>query len=98
MPPLMGGITRYLREVADETARRGEVVDVHVAGVRRSRRDVLESGVVVHRHREFGRLLSPPFAPGLMIGSGLLGDVVHLHTPNPIGDVGMALRRHGPAL
>lgn len=91
-PPLVAGITRYLADIADESARRGLKVDVHVAGVRRSRRDVLPSGVVVHRHRELGRVLSSPIAPGLVReASRLDADVVHLHMPNPLGELGVVL-------
>lgn len=91
-PPLAAGITRYLADVADETARRGWDVVVHVAGVRVSRRDVLPSGVVVHRHRELGRLLSSPLAPGLVREVRRLdADIVHLHMPNPLGELGAVL-------
>jgi hypothetical protein len=65
-PPVAAGITRYLADIADQAAYRGWEVEVHVAGVKRSRRDVLPSGVVVHRHRELGRMLSSPLAPGLV--------------------------------
>ncbi len=98
-PPLAGGITRYLSDIADEAARRGHQVDVHVAGVRHSRRDVLPSGVVVHRHRELARMLSTPIAPGLVREPSLHGDVVHAHMPNPLGELGIALsRRHVPTV
>jgi glycosyltransferase involved in cell wall biosynthesis len=91
-PPLAAGITRYLADVADETARRGWEVVVHVAGVRVSRRDVLPSGVLVHRHRELGRLLSSPLAPGLVREvRRLQADIVHLHMPNPLGEIGAVL-------
>jgi len=90
-PPLSAGITRYIADVADESSRRGIKVDVHVAGVHRSRRDVLPSGVVVHRHRELGRVLSSPLAPGLVREARTVeADVVHLHMPNPLGEVGTA--------
>ncbi len=91
-PPLAAGITRYIADVADETARRGWDVEVHVAGVRVSRRDVLPSGVVVHRHRELGRLLSSPLAPGLVREVRKLdADIVHIHMPNPLGELGALL-------
>jgi len=97
-PPLMAGITRYLRDIADESARRGLDVAVHVAGVRRSRRDVLPSGVVVHRHRELARLLSAPVIPGLIRMSEWDADVLHVHMPNPSGDLGVALRSGDPPI
>lgn len=97
-PPLMAGITRYIRDIADESARRGLEVAVHVAGVKRSRRDVLPSGVVVHRHRELARLLSAPLIPGLIRMADWEADVLHVHMPNPSGDLGVAFRSGDPPL
>lgn len=93
-PPLPAGITRYIHDVASGTAAAGHAVEVHVAGVSHSRRDYLHDGIVVHRHREFGRLLSSPLAPGLVTGVSRADvDLLHLHMPNPIGEVGALLRR-----
>ncbi|MDQ6948998.1 MAG: glycosyltransferase [Actinomycetota bacterium] len=95
-PPLAAGITRYIADIADESARRGWTVEAHVAGVHVSRRDVLPSGVVVHRHRELGRLLSSPLAPGLVREIRRLdADIVHLHMPNPLGELGAVLSDGG---
>lgn len=97
-PPLAAGITCYLADVSAEMARRGHEVEVHVAGVKRPRRDRLASGVVVHRHRELARALSMPLAPGLIREvRKLSADVLHVHLPNPIGEIGVALN-HGPAV
>lgn len=88
-PPLAAGITCYIHDVADEAARRGHEVEIHVAGVRHSRREVLANGVVVHRHREWGRLLSSPLSPALAAGvRTTVGDVLHVHMPNPVGELG----------
>lgn len=97
-PPLAAGITCYLADVSDAMARRGHEVDVHVAGVKQSRRDQLPSRVVVHRHREIARALSMPLAPGLVREvRTLAADVLHVHLPNPIGEIGVVLN-HGPAV
>src|SRR5581483_10077840 len=97
-PPLVAGITRYLADVSDAMAQRGHEVEVHVAGVRHSRRDRLPSGVTVHRHREIARALSMPLAPGLVREvKGLEADVLHVHLPNPIGEIGVVLNS-GPAV
>jgi len=91
-PPLAAGITCYVHDVAGEAVRRGHQVEVHVAGVRAPVREVLPNGVVVHRHREFGRLLSMPMAPGLVSGVRRAeADVIHVHIPNPIGELGPLL-------
>jgi rhamnosyl/mannosyltransferase len=96
---LFAGITGYIADVSDAMARRGHEVEVHVAGVRYSRRDRMPSGVVVHRHREIVRALSMPIAPGLVSEVGRLSaDVIHVHLPNPIGELGAALNTHTPSV
>jgi glycosyltransferase involved in cell wall biosynthesis len=98
-PPLAAGITCYIADISDAAARRGHEVEVHVAGVRRSRRDRLASGVIVHRHRELGRALSMPLAPGLIREvRQLRADVLHVHLPNPIGELGAALNSAAPTV
>jgi rhamnosyl/mannosyltransferase len=91
-PPLAAGITRYIADVSDATVERGHEVEVHVAGVRHSRRDRMPSGVLVHRHREVIRALSMPIAPGLVREvRDLRADILHVHLPNPIGELGAVL-------
>jgi rhamnosyl/mannosyltransferase len=98
-PPLFAGITGYIADISDAMARRGHEVEVHVAGVRYSRRDRMPSGVVVHRHRELARALSMPIAPGLVNEvRRLKADVIHVHLPNPIGELGAALNTHTPCV
>jgi rhamnosyl/mannosyltransferase len=98
-PPLIAGITRYIADVSDAMAQRGHEVDVHVAGVRHSRRDRMPSGVVVHRHSEIARALSMPIAPGLIDEVRRLNaDIIHVHLPNPIGELGVALNTHVPCV
>jgi glycosyltransferase involved in cell wall biosynthesis len=93
-PPLPAGITRYIADMADAMQSRGHEVEVHVAGVHRSRRDRMPSGVVVHRHRELFRLLSMPCSPGLLREVPRLDvDVLHAHLPNPIGELGSVRNR-----
>jgi glycosyltransferase involved in cell wall biosynthesis len=95
-PPLPAGVTGYLRDVADEQARRGHDVEVHVAGVRRPRTDVMSTGVVVRRHRELGRALSSPLAPGLAFLPLRHADVLHVHMPNPLAEIGIFVPRRKP--
>lgn len=98
-PPVRGGIERYVADVAAATAARGLTVEVHVAGVRRSRTDHLANGVEVHRHRETARVLSSPITGGLALAASRLdADIVHLHMPNPVGEIGALLNRHAGAL
>lgn len=94
-PPLFAGITGYVADIADAMAKRGHEVEVHVAGVRYSRCDRTPAGVIVHRHREIVRALSMPIAPGLVTEVRRLhADVLHVHLPNPIGELGAALNAH----
>jgi rhamnosyl/mannosyltransferase len=98
-PPLFAGITGYIADISDAMARRGHEVEVHVAGVRYSRRDRTPSGVTVHRHREIVRALSMPIAPGLVAEVRRLhADVLHVHLPNPIGELGAVLNVHTPCV
>lgn len=94
-PPLIAGITRYIHDLANAQADAGHAVEVVVAGVRRSRVETLPSGVVLQRCREFGRALSSPLSPMLVAAiRDLDADVVHLHMPNPVGELGALLNRH----
>lgn len=96
-PPLRAGITRYVADIADAMAERGHRVEVHVAGVRHHRRDRLPSGVLVHRHRELARALSMPIAAGLVSEvRSVDADILHLHLPNPIGELGAVCNRVSP--
>lgn len=95
-PPLAAGITCYMADIADALATRGHDVEIHVAGVHQGRIERMPSGVVVHRHRELGRALSMPLAPGLVREvRHLEADVIHTHMPNPIGELGVILN-HAP--
>ena len=82
--------------VAGTAAENGHDVEVIVAGVRTSRRDVLDSGVVVTRVPEFGRAMSNPLSPALVRAvCRAESDVMHVHMPNPLTEIG-ALRQARP--
>lgn len=98
-PPVRGGIERYVADVAAATAARGFSVEVHVAGARHPRCDHLAQGVIVYRHREVARMLSSPISGGLPLAACRLdADVVHLHMPNPVGEIGALLNRRARTL
>lgn len=95
-PPLVAGITRYISMVSEAAVADGHEVEIIVAGVRRSRTDVLPNGVVVKRIAEFGRAMSNPLSPGLVRAvSGAQCDVMHVHMPNPLTELG-ALQQDAP--
>jgi glycosyltransferase involved in cell wall biosynthesis len=86
-PPTTGGIEQHMRLLCAGLARR---LDVSVLVPSRSWRRIEEriEGVRVIRVPEFGRYLSAPFCPSMPAELGRLApDMVHLHFPNPTGDV-----------
>lgn len=97
-PPLVAGITRYIDEVSRASVARGASVDVLVAGVRRSRVDVMPAGQTIRRYAELGRVLSMPISVPLALAARRAeADVLHVHMPNPIGELG-ALGTRSPRI
>jgi rhamnosyl/mannosyltransferase len=71
-----------------ELVRRGVGVRCVVAAVAGPGRLERMDGVEVERVRCFGTVLSQPLAPGLLAAvRHAPGDLVHLHHPNPLGDL-----------
>jgi rhamnosyl/mannosyltransferase len=86
-PPTTGGIEQHMRVLCTALARH---VDVTVLVPSRSFRRVEETidGVRVVRTPEYGRYLAAPFCPSMAAELRRLApDLVHLHFPNPTGDV-----------
>jgi rhamnosyl/mannosyltransferase len=90
-PPTTGGIEQHMQLLCAGLARH---VDVSVLVPSRSLRRTEEcvDGIEVIRVPEFGRYLSVPLCP-TMPGElrRLAPDVVHLHFPNPTGDLAYLL-------
>jgi rhamnosyl/mannosyltransferase len=90
-PPTTGGIEQHMRLLCAGLARH---IDVSVLVPSRSTRrtEDLVDGIRVIRASEFGRYLSVPLCP-TMPGElrRLAPDVVHLHFPNPMGDLAYLL-------
>ena len=96
-PEYHGGLESAVAALNVELVRRGCAVSCVVAALR-GRGSVADvDGVRVVRARSFGTLLSQPLAPGL-VGAVRreAGDVVHLHHPNPLGDVAALADRRRP--
>ncbi len=90
-PPTMGGIEQHMRVLCAGLARH---IDVTVLVPSRSRRRIEErcDGVRVIRVPEFGRYFSAPLCPTMPAELRRLSpDVVHLHFPNPTGDLAYLL-------
>jgi rhamnosyl/mannosyltransferase len=90
-PPTVGGVEQHMAVLCRGLAREAEVT---VLVPSRSRRRVEEAidGVRVIRTPEHGRYLSAPLCPGMARELRALGpDLVHLHFPNPTGDLAYLL-------
>lgn len=86
-PPTTGGIEQHMRLLCGALAKK---VDVVVLVPSRSRHTVDEQvdGVRVLRVPEFGRYASAPLCPSAPWRlRQLRPDLVHLHFPNPMGDL-----------
>jgi glycosyltransferase involved in cell wall biosynthesis len=86
-PPTPGGIEQHIQLLCTRLARE---LDVAVLVPSRSRRRVEErlDGVRVVRVAEFGRYASVPLCPTMPRElARLRPDLVHLHFPNPMGDL-----------
>jgi rhamnosyl/mannosyltransferase len=86
-PPTPGGIEQHMQLLCTRLARH---LDVTVLVPSRSRRRVEErlNGVQVLRVPEFGRYASVPLCPTMPHELARLGaDLVHMHFPNPMGDL-----------
>jgi glycosyltransferase involved in cell wall biosynthesis len=90
-PPTTGGIEQHMQVLCAGLAR---YIDVTVLVPSRSRRRIEErrDGVRVIRVPELGRYFSAPFCPSMPAELRRLSpDLVHLHFPNPTGDLAYLL-------
>lgn len=90
-PPTTGGIEQHMQVLCAGLARH---IDVTVLVPSRSRRRIEErlDGVRVIRVPEFGRYFSAPLCPSMPAELRRLSpDLVHLHFPNPTGDLAYLL-------
>jgi len=95
-PEYHGGLESVVVTLNAELVRRGIAVTYVVSRVRGGARVDDVDGVRVVRVASAGTLLSQPLSPGLLAAARREpGDVVHLHHPNPLGDLA-ALRDRRP--
>lgn len=90
---LPGGIERHVRDLAHGLAAD---FDVEVLASARSRRSqtISDGEVVIRRVAEYGRPQGLVLAPGfLTVIRNSTADVVHLHCPNPTGELAYKLAR-----
>ncbi len=87
-PPTTGGIEQHVRLLCEGLAARGTNVAVLVPSRSRRRVDERLDGVRVVRIPEFGRYAAVPLCPTMPRElARLQPDLVHLHFPNPMGDL-----------
>jgi len=97
-PPTTGGIEQHMHALCSRLAREMEVA-VLVPSRSRSRVEERSDGVTVVRVPEFGRYASVPLCPTMPWElRRLVPDIVHLHFPNPIGDIAHLLGARGVPL
>ena len=86
-PPTTGGIEQHMYLLCRRLAQRVEVTIIAPSRSIRRVEDEIE-GIRIIRVPEFGRLASTPICPTAPFElSRLRPDLVHLHFPNPMGDV-----------
>ena len=96
-PEYHGGLESAVAALNVELVRRGCEVTSVVAAVRGAGGTSALDGVRVVRVRTLGTVFSQPLAPGLPSAVRREpGDVVHLHHPNPLGDVAALADRRRP--
>jgi glycosyltransferase involved in cell wall biosynthesis len=94
-PPVLGGIESTINLMARGTLDQYEVSVLACSG-ETSRREETIDGVRVVRAAEFGRFASAPFSPTFPLEVRRLAAVanlIHLHHPNPTGDIACLLAR-----
>ncbi|MGE5761661.1 MAG: glycosyltransferase [Gemmatimonadota bacterium] len=90
-PPTTGGIEQHMRVLCSGLAKHCEV-SVLVPSRSLGRRDDVVDGVRVVRVPEWGRYAAVPFCPTMPRELRRLApDLVHLHFPNPMGDLAWLL-------
>lgn len=97
-PPTTGGIEQHIHLLCGRLATKMDVA-VLVPSRSRSRVETRLDGVTIVRVPEFGRYASVPLCPS-MPGElrKLAPDIVHLHFPNPMGDIAYLLGTRGVPL
>lgn len=97
--PHLGGIERFVRDLAREQARRG--MDVIVLACNEAPRTELDrdGDVRLVRVARLARLSSSPIGPGLFTWLRRLeADVLHIHHPFPSGELAYLLAGRQPAV
>ena len=97
-PPVRGGIENNVQFLTRGLAGVHEVTTLVFHTARETVRERLDGADVI-RAGSFGRVLSTEMSPSYIPWMRRLpADLIHLHTPNPLGELGIFLLRHRGAL
>ena len=90
-PPTTGGIEQHMQLLCTGLAKSMDVAVLVPSHSFHKRRETID-GVEVVRVPEYGRWAAVPFCPGMPYDlAALRPDIVHLHFPNPMGDIAYLL-------
>jgi len=90
--PILGGIENHVRMLAEAEVRAGHQVNVLVTNPANLPARELMNGVKVIRALRLATLASTPLSPTLPIYTRTLpADIVHLHSPYPLGELAQFL-------
>ena len=97
-PPVVGGIEKHIALLRDRvTGVRSKVLCC--SGGWRTQFAIGPNGEPEVRAGELGRILSAPLAPRMpSLLAAIEADVIHLHAPNPTGEVAALIGRRGRPL
>ena len=92
-PPWPGGIERHVRHLAEGLAGRGWIVSVLCSGSHAFSSEERLPNLRIHRTRRWGTVWSQPISPGILWQTRQIkADIVHVHTPFPLGMPACLLR------
>jgi glycosyltransferase involved in cell wall biosynthesis len=95
--PVLGGIENHLRQLAEGLAQRGHAVTVLTVGQHRRGAEQIINGVRVIYAARLTTLSSAPLSPTLpLLVARERPDLVHLHLPDPTGDIAQTIARRAP--
>lgn len=99
-PPVLGGIERYVRDLAEGLVARGHRVTVLVTNTRRCTSvERPLPGLMIVRAARMAHLASTPLSPAMIVlVRGIHADVVHLQFPYPPGDLAAMAAPGSPPL
>jgi rhamnosyl/mannosyltransferase len=95
--PVLGGIENHVRLLAEGLAQRGHRVTVLTVGQERRGMERMLGGVRVIYAGRLATVSSAPLSPTLpLLLARERPDLVHLHLPDPTGDIAQTIARRAP--